>query len=205
MPIGDEAARWVARYLREARPALLGRRTSPRLFVNARGGGAGLTRMGFWKLLTAYGRQAGITARPQPARAAALVRDAPARSRRRPARDPDDARPRRSVDDADLHARARRAAARGLRALPSARRSAAAARKMGGCPGCRASLARSCCSPRRSSACRSACGRRAAPVAAAARLAGDRRCRVAMHLHTHALRRHRHPRGHRAPRRRAPG
>ena len=41
VPIGDEAARWVQRYLREARPALLGRRTSPRLFVNARGGGPG--------------------------------------------------------------------------------------------------------------------------------------------------------------------
>ena len=43
VPLGDEAARWVARYLTEGRPALLGRRASPRLFVNARGGGPGIT------------------------------------------------------------------------------------------------------------------------------------------------------------------
>ena len=41
VPIGDEAARWVGRYLRDGRKALLGRRTSPRVFVNARGGGPG--------------------------------------------------------------------------------------------------------------------------------------------------------------------
>ena len=61
VPIGDEAARWVRRYMREARPVLLGKRTSPRLFVNARGGGPGLTRMGFWKILKAYARQAHLT------------------------------------------------------------------------------------------------------------------------------------------------
>jgi integrase/recombinase XerD len=51
---------WVKRYLRESRPALLGKRTSPRLFVNARGGGPGLTRVGFWKILKVYARQAGL-------------------------------------------------------------------------------------------------------------------------------------------------
>ena len=60
VPIGDEAARWVSRYLREGRKALLGRRTSARLFVNARGGGPGLTRVGFWKILKVYARQAGL-------------------------------------------------------------------------------------------------------------------------------------------------
>jgi integrase/recombinase XerD len=60
VPIGDEAARWVTRYLRESRSALLGRRTSPRLFVNARGGGPGLTRVGFWKILKGYARRAGL-------------------------------------------------------------------------------------------------------------------------------------------------
>ncbi len=59
VPLGDEAAAWVVRYLKEARPALLKKRTSPRLFVNARGG-AGLSRIGFWKILTAYGRQCGL-------------------------------------------------------------------------------------------------------------------------------------------------
>ena len=60
VPIGDEAADWVRRYVREGRPALLGKRSSPRLFVNAKGGGPGLTRVGFWKILKAYARQAGL-------------------------------------------------------------------------------------------------------------------------------------------------
>ena len=60
VPLGDEAAAWVSRYLRDARPVLLGKRSSPRLFVNARGGGLGLTRVGFWKILKAYGRRAGV-------------------------------------------------------------------------------------------------------------------------------------------------
>ena len=61
VPIGDEAADWVRKYHKQARPALLGKRNSPRLFVNARGGGPGLTRVGFWKILKAYARQAGLT------------------------------------------------------------------------------------------------------------------------------------------------
>ena len=61
VPIGDEAADWVKRYQREGRPALLGKRTSARLFVNAKGGGPGLTRVGFWKILKSYARQAGLT------------------------------------------------------------------------------------------------------------------------------------------------
>ena len=61
VPIGDEAGAWVGRYVRESRPVLLGRRTSPRLFVNARGGGPGLSRVGFWKILKGYGRTAGLS------------------------------------------------------------------------------------------------------------------------------------------------
>lgn len=60
VPIGDEAGDWVRRYVRESRPELLGRRTSPRLFVNARGGGPGLTRVGFWKILKGYAIAAGL-------------------------------------------------------------------------------------------------------------------------------------------------
>jgi integrase/recombinase XerD len=61
VPIGDEAGDWVKRYIREGRPALLGKRSSPRLFVNVKGGGPGLTRVGFWKILKTYARQAGLT------------------------------------------------------------------------------------------------------------------------------------------------
>jgi len=59
VPIGDEASAWLTRYLKEGRPALLKRKASPRLFVNARGG-AGLSRVGFWKILKEHGRQAGL-------------------------------------------------------------------------------------------------------------------------------------------------
>jgi integrase/recombinase XerD len=61
VPFGDAAGEWVSRYAREARPSLLGRRSSPRLFVNARGGGPGLTRVGFWKILKGYAARAGVT------------------------------------------------------------------------------------------------------------------------------------------------
>jgi integrase/recombinase XerD len=66
VPIGDEAAGWVSRYLAEARPVLLGKRRSNRLFVNARGAGLGLTRVGFWKILKAYARAAGLSAGLSP-------------------------------------------------------------------------------------------------------------------------------------------
>ena len=66
VPIGDAAADWVRRYLRESRPVLLGTRSSPRLFVNARGGGIGLTRVGFWKILKRYAIQAGLSRHLSP-------------------------------------------------------------------------------------------------------------------------------------------
>lgn len=59
VPIGDEASAWLTRYIKEGRPALLNKKSSPRLFVNARGG-TGLTRVGFWKILKAHGKQAGL-------------------------------------------------------------------------------------------------------------------------------------------------
>jgi integrase/recombinase XerD len=82
VPVGEEAIRWVRRYLRDGRPALLGKRSSKWLFVNARGttasvrrrgaqgakasGGPGLTRVGFWKILKGYARQAGLTTSLSP-------------------------------------------------------------------------------------------------------------------------------------------
>jgi integrase/recombinase XerD len=60
VPLGHEAAEWVRQYIRDGRPKLAGPRAStPRLFVNARGGS--LSRVGFWKVLKAYGRKAGIS------------------------------------------------------------------------------------------------------------------------------------------------
>jgi integrase/recombinase XerD len=59
VPIGHDAAEWVRRYMREGRPQLLHKRSSPWLFVNARDGGP-LSRVGFWKVLKEYGIKAGV-------------------------------------------------------------------------------------------------------------------------------------------------
>ncbi len=57
VPIGDEAAAWVRRYQQEARPRLVKKKAgAARLFVNGRGGP--LSRVGFWKNLKRYARQA---------------------------------------------------------------------------------------------------------------------------------------------------
>ena len=59
VPIGDEAVRWIRRYAAGASPAPPAERPQPRLFVNSRGGP--LSRMGFWKILRAYGVTAGLS------------------------------------------------------------------------------------------------------------------------------------------------
>jgi integrase/recombinase XerD len=56
VPLGEEAASWIARYSREARPALLAGRASGALFVTARGGA--MTRQAFWYLIKRYGNRA---------------------------------------------------------------------------------------------------------------------------------------------------
>jgi len=56
IPIGEQAAMWIRTYQREGRPVLLKRRSATRVFVNVRGGP--LSRVGFWKILKAYGVRA---------------------------------------------------------------------------------------------------------------------------------------------------
>ena len=61
VPIGKKALALVERYLRESRPLLVpaGKQVnSPTLFINRRGGP--LSRVGVWKILSAYGRRAGL-------------------------------------------------------------------------------------------------------------------------------------------------
>jgi integrase/recombinase XerD len=59
VPVGRKALSMVEKYLRDARPQLLGKlRGSPTLFVNRRG--VSLSRVGVWKILSAYGRRAGL-------------------------------------------------------------------------------------------------------------------------------------------------
>ena len=64
VPIGHEASEWLRRYLREARPAMLKGKPSAWVFVNARGGA--LSRVGFWKVLKAYGVKAGVSRELSP-------------------------------------------------------------------------------------------------------------------------------------------
>ncbi|NWG86152.1 MAG: site-specific tyrosine recombinase XerD [Hydrogenophilaceae bacterium] len=59
VPVGELALDWLKRYLKQARPELLGRRASDALFVTARGGA--MTRQAFWYLIKRYARQAGIS------------------------------------------------------------------------------------------------------------------------------------------------
>ena len=58
IPVGKSALRAVETYLRDGRPSLAGKRPSQWLFLNRRGGA--LSRVGFWKILAAYGRRAGL-------------------------------------------------------------------------------------------------------------------------------------------------
>jgi len=61
VPIGKKALALVERYLRDARPKLIGKgkqALATTLFINRRG--APLSRVGVWKILSAYGRKAGL-------------------------------------------------------------------------------------------------------------------------------------------------
>ncbi|OTF88326.1 site-specific tyrosine recombinase XerD [Ligilactobacillus salivarius] len=58
VPVGDEAIKWINRYLEEARPKLLKKKRSNYLFLNFHGNN--LTRQGVWKNLKAEVRKAGI-------------------------------------------------------------------------------------------------------------------------------------------------
>ncbi len=58
IPVGKSALRAVEAYVRHARGGFAKRPGVPFLFLNRRGGP--LSRVGFWKILSAYGRRAGI-------------------------------------------------------------------------------------------------------------------------------------------------
>ena len=58
IPVGKSALSAIESYLGRGRDALAKRSGVPYLFLNQRGGQ--LSRVGFWKILSAYGRRAGI-------------------------------------------------------------------------------------------------------------------------------------------------
>lgn len=64
VPLGTPAVDAVKRYLAQARPQLLKKRTSETLFLNVRGGR--MSRMGFWKILQEYVKQAKIVKEVTP-------------------------------------------------------------------------------------------------------------------------------------------
>jgi len=59
VPLGEEAVRWLKRYLAESRPQLLEKNLSDAIFVTARGDG--MTRQAFWYLIKRRAQAAGIT------------------------------------------------------------------------------------------------------------------------------------------------
>ena len=64
VPFGAEAAKWLERYLKGARAAILDAYTSDALFVTARGGA--MTRQMFWKIVKQHAVRAGIVSPLSP-------------------------------------------------------------------------------------------------------------------------------------------
>ena len=64
VPFGEEAMRWLERYLAESRGAILGGQQTDDLFVTQRG--AGMTRVMFWVIVKKYALIAGITSPLSP-------------------------------------------------------------------------------------------------------------------------------------------
>lgn len=68
VPFGEVASEWLDRYLKQARPELLGSKQTDDLFVTLRGTSAGqaMSRVMFWMLVKKYAQKAGITAPLSP-------------------------------------------------------------------------------------------------------------------------------------------
>jgi integrase/recombinase XerD len=64
VPLGEEAAGWLEKYLRTIRAALLKGRQTDHVFPSRRA--AGMTRQNFWHLIQRYAHQAGIRAELSP-------------------------------------------------------------------------------------------------------------------------------------------
>ena len=68
VPFGEEAGHWLARYLSEARPELLGAHQTVALFVTSSGinAGSAMSRVMFWNIIKKYALQAGVATAPSP-------------------------------------------------------------------------------------------------------------------------------------------
>ncbi|HVW63375.1 MAG TPA: site-specific tyrosine recombinase XerD [Nitrosospira sp.] len=63
-PLGEEAVEWIAAYVKDIRPSLLGGKTSNALFVTSRG--SAMTRQAFWHLIKRHAASAGISRAMSP-------------------------------------------------------------------------------------------------------------------------------------------
>ena len=64
VPMGEEAADWIDKYLKQARPEILQKRLCDAMFVTARA--SAMTRQAFWYLIKRYALLAGITKHISP-------------------------------------------------------------------------------------------------------------------------------------------
>ena len=64
VPMGEQAKERLGRYRQEFRPQLLGKKSSPFLFVTR--GGSAMSRARFWQIIRAYAVQAGIQQQVSP-------------------------------------------------------------------------------------------------------------------------------------------
>ena len=65
IPIGSSAIKWIGEYLKKSRPLLMKKSKSENnLFLNSRG--AKLSRMGVWKIIDRYVKEAGIKKKVHP-------------------------------------------------------------------------------------------------------------------------------------------
>ncbi len=64
VPLGEEALTWIKRYLTEARPRILDKRTADAMFVTHRG--AAMARQSFWHLIKRYAALAGLNKQISP-------------------------------------------------------------------------------------------------------------------------------------------
>lgn len=64
VPMGEEAADWITKYLKQARPEILQKRLCDALFVTSRA--EAMTRQAFWYLIKRYALVAGITKHMSP-------------------------------------------------------------------------------------------------------------------------------------------
>ncbi len=64
VPVGRSALQWLGRYIEQARPVFLKKRSSSVLFLNR--SGEAFTRQGLWKLIKKYARMAGLERKVHP-------------------------------------------------------------------------------------------------------------------------------------------